>query len=223
MVTGLREFDRHPLQSVAQGAAGLGSLEDEAEKAAAEKAGTEFAALAGRLKGLLGDQVYDVRVSSRLTTSPACIVANEPDIEMNLVRRMRGSGVPSQPVLEINPGHPLVERLNHRLDDPRLDDWAHVLFSQAVLTLGARIEDPAVFVNRMNDLLEALTVGSEAADGADGGSGKAAGGTGAKSGSGKAGGTGAKGGSGKAAGGTGAKGRRKAAGGGGPAGSGDGG
>jgi molecular chaperone HtpG len=208
---------------VAQGAAGLGSLEDEAEKAAAEKAGTEFAALAGRLKELLGDQVYDVRVSSRLTTSPACIVANEPDIEMNLVRRMRGSGVPSQPVLEINPGHPLVERLNHRLDDPRLDDWAHVLFSQAVLTLGARIEDPAVFVNRMNDLLEALTVGSEAADGADGGSGKAAGGTGAKSGSGKAGGTGAKGGSGKAAGGTGAKGRRKAAGGGGPAGSGDGG
>jgi len=150
-------------------------------------------------------------------------VANEPDIEMNLVRRMRGSGVPSQPVLEINPGHPLVERLNHRLDDPRLDDWAHVLFSQAVLTLGARIEDPAVFVNRMNDLLEALTAGSEAADGADGGSGKAAGGTGAKSGSGKAGGTGAKGGSGKAAGGTGAKGRRKAAGGGGPAGSGDGG
>jgi molecular chaperone HtpG len=209
VVTGLHEFDRHPLQSVAQGAAGLGSLEDEAEKAAAEKAGTEFAALAGRLKGLLGDQVYDVRVSSRLTTSPACIVANEPDIEMNLVRRMRGSGVPSQPVLEINPGHPLVERLNHRLDDPRLDDWAHVLFSQAVLTLGARIEDPAVFVNRMNDLLEALTAGSEAADGADGGSGKA-GGTGAKSGSGKAGGTGAKG-------------RRKAAGGGGPAGSGDGG
>jgi molecular chaperone HtpG len=69
--------------------------------------------------------------------------------------------VPSQPVLEINPGHPLVERLNHRLDDPRLDDWAQVLFSQAVLTLGARIEDPAAFVNRMNDLLEALTAGSE--------------------------------------------------------------
>ena len=161
VVTGLHEFDGHRLQSVAQGAAGLGSLEDEAEKAAAEKAGTEFAALAGRLKELLGDQVYDVRISSRLTTSPACIVANEPDSEMNLVRRMRGSGVPSQPVLEINPGHPLVERLNHRLDDPRLDDWAHVLFSQAVLTLGARIEDPATFVNRMNDLLETLTAGSE--------------------------------------------------------------
>jgi len=162
-------------------------------------------------------------------------VANEPDIEMNLVRRMRGSGVPSQPVLEINPGHPLVERLNHRLDDPRLDDWAQVLFSQAVLTLGARIEDPAAFVNRMNDLLEALTAGSEAAGGADGGSGKAAGGTRAKGGSGKAaggteakgrskaaGGTEAKGSSGKAAGGAAAKGRNsKATGGGGPAGGGE--
>src|SRR5450755_2568078 len=208
VVTGLHEFDGHRLQSVAQGAAGLGSLEDEAEKAAAAKAGTEFAALADRLKELLGDQVYDVRVSSRLTTSPACIMANEPDIEMNLVRRMRGSGVPSQPVLEINPGHPLVERLNHRLDDPHLDDWAQVLFSQAVLTLGARIEDPAAFVNRMNDLLGALTGDSEAADGAKGGSGKAAGGTSAKGRSGKAaGGTSAKGRSGKAAGGTSAKGR----------------
>ena len=212
VVTGLHDFDGHRLQSVAQGAAGLGSLEDEAEKAAAEKAGTEFAALAGRLKELLGDQVYDVRISSRLTTSPACIVANEPDSEMNLVRRMRGSGVPSQPVLEINPGHPLVERLNHRLDDPRLDDWAQVLFSQAVLTLGARIEDPAAFVNRMNDLLEALTAGSEAAEGADGGSGKAAVGTEAKGRTKAAGGTEAKSRT-KAAGGTEAKSPTKAAGG----------
>ena len=157
VVSELREFGGHRLQSVAQGAADLGDLADAAEKAAAEQAGTEFAALTSRLKELLGDQVYDVRVTSRLTTSPACIVANEPDIEMNLMRRMRGSGLPSQPVLEINPAHPLVARLNHRLDDPQLADWAHVLFSQAVLTLGARIEDPAAFVSRMNDLLAALT------------------------------------------------------------------
>ena len=157
VVSELREFGGHRLQSVAQGAADLGDLADAAEKAAAEQAGTEFAALTARLKELLGDQVYDVRVTSRLTTSPACIVANEPDIEMNLMRRMRGSGLPSQPVLEINPAHPLVARLNHRLDDPQLDDWAHVLFSQAVLTLGARIEDPAAFVSRMNGLLAALT------------------------------------------------------------------
>ena len=157
VVSELREFGGHRLQSVAQGAADLSDLADADEKAAAEQAGTEFAALTARLKELLGDQVYDVRVTSRLTTSPACIVANEPDIEMNLMRRMRGSGLPSQPVLEINPAHPLVARLNHRLDDPELDDWAHVLFSQAVLTLGARIEDPAAFVSRMNGLLAALT------------------------------------------------------------------
>ena len=157
VVSELREFGGHRLQSVAQGAADLGALADEAEKAAAAKAGSEFAALTARLKELLGDQVHDVRVTSRLTTSPACIVANEPDIEMNLMRRMRGSGLPSQPVLEINPQHPLVSRLNGRLDDPQLDDWAQVLFSQAVLTLGARIEDPGAFVSRMNDLLEALT------------------------------------------------------------------
>jgi molecular chaperone HtpG len=157
VVSELREFGGHRLQSVAQGAADLSDLSDADEKAAAEQAGTEFAALTARLKELLGDQVYDVRVTSRLTTSPACIVANEPDIEMNLMRRMRGSGLPSQPVLEINPAHPLVARLNHRLDDPELDDWAHVLFSQAVLTLGARIEDPAAFVSRMNGLLAALT------------------------------------------------------------------
>jgi len=157
VVSELREFGGHRLQSVAQGAADLGGLADAAEKAAAEQAGTEFAALTARLKELLGSEVYDVRVSSRLTTSPACIVANEPDIELNLMRRMRGSGLPSQPVLEINPKHPLVSRLNTRLDDPQLADWAHVLFSQAVLTLGARIEDPAAFVTRMNDLLEGLT------------------------------------------------------------------
>ena len=157
VVSELREFGGHRLQSVAQGAADLGGLADAAEKAAAEQAGTEFAALTARLKELLGSEVYDVRVSSRLTTSPACIVANEPDIELNLMRRMRGSGLPSQPVLEINPKHPLLTRLNARLDDPQLADWAHVLFSQAVLTLGARIEDPGAFVTRMNDLLEALT------------------------------------------------------------------
>jgi molecular chaperone HtpG len=157
VVANLPEFDGKRLQSVAQGAADLGALSDEAEKQAQEKASTEFAGLVARLKELLGEEVFDVRVTSRLTSSAACIVANEPDIEMNLARRLRGSGVPSQPVLEINPQHPLVERLNTRLDDPELADWAHVLYSQAVLTLGARIDDPATFVTRLNGLLETLT------------------------------------------------------------------
>jgi molecular chaperone HtpG len=157
VVTSLREFGGKQLQSVAQGTADLGALENAAEKAAHEQASTEFAGLLAKLKELLDGQAWDVRVTSRLTTSPACIVANEPMSEINLVQRLRGSGLPNQPVLEINPKHPLVERLNRDLDDPRLADWASVLFNQAVLTLGARIDDPAAFVTRLNDLLTALT------------------------------------------------------------------
>jgi molecular chaperone HtpG len=162
LVTSLREFEGKQLQSVAQGTADLGGLTDEAEKAAQDQASTEFAGLLAKLKELLDGQAWDVRVTSRLTTSPACIVANEPTSDINLVQRLRGSGLPSQPVLEINPKHPLVERLNRHQDDPRLADWASVLFNQAVLTLGARIDDPAAFVTRLNDLLTALTEGPEA-------------------------------------------------------------
>jgi molecular chaperone HtpG len=159
VVTALREFEGKRLQSVAQDAADLGGLQDEAEKAAHDQASTEFAGLLGKLKAILEGQAWDVKVTSRLTTSPACIVANEPEVDINPARRLRGSGLPSQPVLEINPRHPLVERLNRRQDDPRLADWAYVLFNQAVLTLGARIDDPAAFVTRLNDLLTALTEG----------------------------------------------------------------
>ena len=157
LVTTLREFEGKQLQSVAQGTGDLGGLEDEAEKAAQDQASTEFAGLAAKLKEHLDGQAWEVRVTSRLTTSPACIVANEPSSDINLVQRLRGSGLPSQPVLEINPKHPLVERLNRHQDDPRLADWASVLFNQAVLTLGARIDDPAGFVTRLNDLLTTLT------------------------------------------------------------------
>ena len=156
LVTSLREFEGKQLQSVAQGSGDLGGLADEAEQAAQDQASTEFAALLAKLKELLDGQAWDVRVTSRLTTSPACIVANEPTSDINLAQRLRGSGLPSQPVLEINPKHPLVERLNRHQDDPHLADWASVLFNQAVLTSGARIDDPAAFVNRLNDLLATL-------------------------------------------------------------------
>jgi molecular chaperone HtpG len=157
VVSSLREFDGKKLQSVAQGAGDLGALEDEEEKQAKEQADADYAALLGKLKAHLAGQAWDVRLSTRLTTSPACIVSNEPEIDVNLMQRLRGSGLPRQAVLELNPKHPLVQRLNRRQDDARLADWAHVLFSQAVLTLGARIEDPATFVSRLNGLLTALT------------------------------------------------------------------
>jgi len=177
VVTSLREFEGKPLQSVAQGQADLGDLEDEAEKAAHDQASTEFSGLRARLKEALGGQVWDVRVTSRLTTSPACLVANEAETDVSLAMRLRGSGLPSQPVLEINPAHPLVERLNRQPDDPRLADWASVLFNEAVLTLGARIDDPAAFVTRLNDLLTTLTgeegaAGEEEVAGEEGGAGE---------------------------------------------------
>jgi len=164
VVASLREFDGKRLQSVAQGSGDLSELEDEAETQAKEQASAELAGLVARLKAALDGRAYDVRVSSRLTTSPACIVANEADIDINLARRLRGSGLPSQPVLEINPQHPLVRRLNREPADPHLAEWAHVLFDQAVLTLGARIEEPAAFVGRLNDLLVTLSEGDVSAD-----------------------------------------------------------
>jgi molecular chaperone HtpG len=164
VVASLREFGGKQLQSVAQGSGDLSELEDEAEAKAKEQASTELAGLVAQLKAVLGERAYDVRVSSRLTTSPACIVANEADIDINLARRLRGSGVPSQPVLEINPDHPLVRRLNREPADPNLAEWAHVLFDQAVLTMGARIEEPAAFVGRLNDLLVTLSTDETPSD-----------------------------------------------------------
>ena len=167
VVSSLQDFEGKRLQSVAQGVPDFGTLEDEAEKEAKEKASTEYADLLVHMKAILGDKVWDVRVSSRLTTSPSCIVANEPETDVNLAQRMRGSGLPRQPVLEINPEHPLVQRLQAEDNGPRLAEWTHVLYNQAVLTLGARVDEPAAFVRRLNDLLVALTRPAAPADAAD--------------------------------------------------------
>ena len=157
VVSSLREFDGKKLQSVAQGDGNLGALADEAEKQEKEQADAEYAELLGKLKAYLSGQAWDVRLSTRLTTSPACIVSNEPEIDVNLMQRLRGTGLPRQAVLELNPKHPLIQRLNRRQDGKHMGEWAQVLFNQAVLTLGARIDDPTTFVKRLNSLLTALT------------------------------------------------------------------
>ena len=156
LVTSLHEFDGKPLQSVAQGRTDIDELQDAEEKEADEKAATERAGLVGRLKEALGDRVWEVRATNRLTTSPACMVANEPQLDINVVNRLRGSGLPSQPVLEINPRHPLIARLDEDADQQRFANWADVLYGQAVLTAGAHLDDPAGFVSRLNDLLVTL-------------------------------------------------------------------
>jgi molecular chaperone HtpG len=157
VVTSLHEFDGKPLQSVAQGRTELDKLEDEAEKEANEKAAAEHAELVERLKKALGDLVHEVRVTDRLTTSPACLVAGEPMLDIHVMSRLTGSGLPRQPVLEINPNHALVAQVSAETDEQRFGDWAQVLYSQAVLTAGAQLQDPAAFVTRLNDLLTALT------------------------------------------------------------------
>jgi molecular chaperone HtpG len=172
VVTSLREFDGKKLQSVAQGGGDLGALADEGEKQAQEQADADFAGLLGKLKAYLAGQAWDVRLSTRLTTSPACIVSNEPEIDVNLMQRLRGSGLPRQAVLELNPKHPLIERLNRGQDGKHIGEWAQVLFNQAVLTLGARIEDPTTFVQRLNSLLTALTAQDAAQGAAQGAAGK---------------------------------------------------
>src|SRR5215469_835546 len=161
VVASLPDFDGKRLQSVAHGDADLSALDDDDDGEAKQKASSDFAALADKLKEALGGKAWDVRVSSRLTSSPACIVAGGPDINFNLGPRPGGPAVPAQPVLEINPTHPLVERLNANPDDPRLADWANVLYNQAILTLGARIDDPAAFVTQLNELLVALAEGQQ--------------------------------------------------------------
>jgi molecular chaperone HtpG len=167
VVSNLREFDGKKLQSVAQGVGDLGALTDEKEKQAKEQADAEYAGLLGKLKAYLAGQAWDVRLSTRLTTSPACIISNEPEIDVNLMQRLRGTGLPRQAVLELNPTHPLIQRLNRRRDGKNIGEWAQVLFNQAVLTLGARIADPTTFVQRLNSLLTALTEAEAGAAGAE--------------------------------------------------------
>jgi len=156
----LTEFDDKPLQSVAKGGLDLGELEDEAEKKAVEAKADEFKGLVDRIKGSLGDRVKDVRITNRLTDSPACLVADEHDMGMNLARILKAAGQEapmSAPILEINPEHPVVKRLEH--EETRFDDWAAVLFDQALLAEGGTLDDPASFVKQINGLMLAMQSG----------------------------------------------------------------
>ena len=154
MLSYLQEFDGTPLQSVARGGLDLGDLEDEAERKASEETAADFKDLVERLKNTLGERVKDVQVSHRLTDSAACLVSDRGDMSATLERMLKQAGqdVPSRrPILEINPEHPLVKRLKQ--EDGRFDDWSSLLFDQATLADGGKLEDPVGFVRRMNDLL----------------------------------------------------------------------
>lgn len=152
----LHEFDGKPLQSVAKGDLDLGELADADEKQALEQAAGDYQPLIERLQSTLEGQVREVRLTSRLTDSPACLVVAEHELGIGLQRMLKAAGQAigeSQPILEINPEHVLIERLKDETEDERFRDRALVLFEQALLAEGGQLEDPAGYVRRVNTLL----------------------------------------------------------------------
>ncbi|CAN1545041.1 HtpG Molecular chaperone, HSP90 family [Burkholderiaceae bacterium] len=152
----LNEFDGTPLQSVAKGAFDLGKLQDEAEKKAAEEAAETFKPLLAKLKEALKDKADDVRITSRLVDSPACLVVKDDAMSLQLARMLKQAGQTapeSKPILEINPEHPLVKKLDTPDGQIHFHDLAHIVFDQALLAEGGLPADPAAYVKRVNALL----------------------------------------------------------------------
>jgi molecular chaperone HtpG len=153
----LMEFDGKKLQSVAKGELDLGKDED-SEKELEEKTKASEK-LVKRMQKALGEKVGEVRVSNRLTDSPACIVLNEQDMAMHMQRIMKEAGhaMPSsKPILEINPDHPIVKKMDSEKTKKKFDDWSDILFDQALLAEGGQLEDPASFVAKLNKMLVAI-------------------------------------------------------------------
>ncbi len=152
----LTEFEGKKLQSIAKGDLDLGKLESETEKEIQKKIEEEAKTLVEKIKQTLGEQVKDVRVTHRLTDSPACLVSDEHDLSGNLARILKSVGQKApetKPILEINPTHKLVKRIEAESAEEVFADLAHVLFDQALLAEGGTLEDPASFVKRMNSLI----------------------------------------------------------------------
>ncbi len=163
VVSMLTEFGGKPLQSVTKGGLDLSKLGDEASKQEAETQADEHKALLERIHRVLNERASAVRITLRLTDSPACLVSDAQGMSTNLERMLKAAGqnVPeSKPVLEINPRHPIVQRLRDEADESRFSDWSHILFDQATLAEGGQLEDPASFVKRLNELMLTLAGGA---------------------------------------------------------------
>lgn len=156
LMSHLHEFDGKKLQSVAKGELDLGELQDKEEQEEIKKSAEEHKPLLEKMQQALGDKVKEVRITNRLTSSPCCLVVGEGDMAVGLQNLLKqyGQNVPSiQPILEINLGHPLLQRLKDETDDNRFGDWCSLLFDQAMLSEGGQLEDPASFVSRLNKML----------------------------------------------------------------------
>lgn len=154
MLSFFTEFDARQMTSVAKGGLDLGSLSDEKEKQEHEATEKGFKDLLDRMKVVLEDKVKDVRVTFRLTDSPACLVSDEDELSGNLLRMLKAAGQQApetKPILEINPEHPMLLKL--KSDDKQFDQWTQILFDQALLAEGGQLNDPAAYVKRINQLL----------------------------------------------------------------------
>ncbi|KFI22617.1 molecular chaperone HtpG [Nitrosococcus oceani] len=159
LVASLPEFEGKSLQSVTKGELDLGHLEDEQEKQQQKEVEEDFQNLVERVKNNLGDKVKEVRVTHRLTDSPVCLVVEQHDMSGYLERLLKEAGQQAphiQPILELNPAHPIIARLKGEESEENFGDWAHLLFEQALLAEGGRLEEPALFVKRLNSLLLAM-------------------------------------------------------------------
>ncbi|MBU2811122.1 molecular chaperone HtpG [Acidithiobacillus thiooxidans] len=155
----LHEFEGKALSSVAKGTLDLGSIETEEERKSQEEIEKTAEGLVERIKNALGDRVEAVRVSHRLTSSPACMVLGERDMALYMQQLLKQAGheVPStKPTLEINPTHPMLTRIESEKDASRFAEWSSLLLDQAILSEGGQLEDPAGFVARLNQLMLAL-------------------------------------------------------------------
>ncbi|MFZ4550772.1 MAG: molecular chaperone HtpG [Aquabacterium sp.] len=158
LLSHLYDFEDKPLQNVTKGAVDLGKLQDEDEKKKAEEAAETFKPVLERLKAALGERAKDVRVTTRLVDSPACLVTESGDMSAHLARLLKQAGQSApdvKPVLEVNPEHALVKKLE---SSEHFDDLAHILFDQAQLAEGGQLEDPAAYVRRINQLLMTAAV-----------------------------------------------------------------
>lgn len=156
LVSHLTEFDSKPMVSVTRGDLDLGETDSKEEKEALEKAQGDYKDVIEKMKEVLGDEAKDVRMSSRLTDSPSCLIVDDQDMtaQMQQILQAAGQNIPtSQPILELNPDHALVSQLKDKLETEEFSEWAHVLFDQAALTGGASIKDMAEYVKRVNKLL----------------------------------------------------------------------
>ncbi len=160
VTTHLSEFDGKKLQSVNKGELDLGDIQDEKEKKKSEKKSKAHVDLVKHIKEVLDEKVKEVRVTSRLTTSPACLVSDDNDMGRHLEQILKASGqsIPgAKPILEINPDHPIIQKIIAEKDDDLFSDWSHILFDQALLSEGGQLSDPGNFVNKLNSMIVSMT------------------------------------------------------------------